>query len=180
LNIEVHGDALRLLDHLIQYATLYPQRFADVMGYGVEEFICLLRLLDKAFREASINPAKGKTGGSKKEQPRLPVDFDQRFPEPMGGKIREWLIYKTERKDFYSPTGLSHLLAQIENRVEKHSAELVMDLIAECMSNNWAGIIWDKIDQRTARSYGQRYLHAKERTLSSWNDFFLDDHNEGA
>ena len=179
MNIEVYGPALRLLDHLIQYATLYPQRFADVMGYGLDEFICLLRLLDKAFREASINPLKATTGRSKKEQPQLPDDFDQRFPEPMGGIIREWLMYKTERKDFYSPTGLSHLLVQIENRVDKHSVELVIDLISVCMANNWAGIIWDKMGQRTVRPYGQCYLHVKERTLSSWNDFFLDDHNEG-
>ena len=181
MNIEITGDALRLLEHFIHYGSLYPQRFADAMCYDTDGFICCLRFLDKVFREASADPIQEKAGRRKKGQPPLPDDFDSLFPEPVAGKIKEWLTYKAERRDFYSPTGLHNLLVQIDNRVKKHSAELVMDLISECMANNWAGIIWDKIEQRSLRPYGQRHWYSESRrpfSDSPWNGLAFDVHNE--
>jgi len=90
----------------------------------------------------------------KKGQPPLPDDFDHRFPAPFGESIREWLTYKAERKDFYTPTGLRNLLTQLYNRSRRHSAESITELISECMANNWAGIIWDRIERQSARPYG--------------------------
>ena len=177
MNIDLSGDALRLLEHFIHYSSLYPERLADAMRYDLDGFICRLRCLDKAFRLAVASPVQTR---AKKGQPPLPDDFDRRFPEPIGGKIREWLTYKTERKDFYSPTGLRNLLTQVDNKAKDYSAVLIADLIAECMANNWKGIIWDRIKQQDARSYGRRDRRSAERRAASsvnsaWAGFLEGD-----
>lgn len=61
------------------------------------------------------------------------------------GKIEEWLKYKDERKETYTEVGLKSLLTRIQNNCEKYSEEQIADLIDECMSNNWKGIIWEKL-----------------------------------
>lgn len=60
-------------------------------------------------------------------------------------KIEEWLKYKEERKDKYKETGLNNLLKQIDNKIEEYGEDAIIDLISECMANNWKGIIFDKL-----------------------------------
>ncbi len=60
-------------------------------------------------------------------------------------KIREWLIYKAERKEDYAEQGLKSLLRQIENKSRDFSNTVICDLIDTCMSNNWKGIIFDRL-----------------------------------
>lgn len=60
-------------------------------------------------------------------------------------KIKEWLIYKDERKDKYKETGLNNLLKQIEKKIDEYGEDAIIDLIDECMANNWKGIIFDKL-----------------------------------
>lgn len=62
------------------------------------------------------------------------------------GKIEEWLEYKKQRKDkTYTEIGFKKLLKQIENNVNKYGEQAVIDLIDECMGNNYQGIIFDKL-----------------------------------
>lgn len=60
-------------------------------------------------------------------------------------KIKEWLSYKSERRESYKKTGLKSLLTQIENKAKEHGDDAVIKLIDVCMANNWKGIIWDKL-----------------------------------
>lgn len=61
-------------------------------------------------------------------------------------KIEEWLEYKKERKDKpYTEIGFKKLLKQIENNVNEYGEQQVIDLIDTCMSNNYQGIIFDKL-----------------------------------
>ena len=61
-------------------------------------------------------------------------------------KLEEWLEYKKQRKDKpYTEIGFKKLLTQIENNVNKYGEEQVIELIDECMSNNYQGIIFDKL-----------------------------------
>lgn len=62
-------------------------------------------------------------------------------------KIIEWLKYKEERKEIYKPTGLQSLLTQIENQVEIYGEEMIINLINECMGNNYKGIIFEKLQK---------------------------------
>lgn len=62
--------------------------------------------------------------------------------------VHDWLLYKQERKEGYQATGLKSLLTQIENKVKKHSESAVIGVITLSMSNNWKGILWEKIEDK--------------------------------
>lgn len=59
--------------------------------------------------------------------------------------LEEWIKYKLERKEEYTKTGFSKLLTQIKNNVEKYGEQNIINLIEECMANNYKGIIFAKL-----------------------------------
>ena len=65
------------------------------------------------------------------------------------GKIEDWLDYKWERKEPYKETGLKILMTRIENYTEKFGEEKIVELIDECMANNYKGIIFEKLDKQS-------------------------------
>ena len=62
--------------------------------------------------------------------------------------VHDWLVYKQERKEGYQATSLKSLLTQIENKVKKHGESAVIGVITLSMSNNWKGILWEKIEDK--------------------------------
>lgn len=86
-------------------------------------------------------------------------------------KIEEWLEYKKERKDKpYTEIGFKKLLKQIENNANEYGEEPVIDLIDTCMSNNYQGIIFDKLksqrrfkeEKPTPSWFGQEFKEEDE------------------
>lgn len=75
-------------------------------------------------------------------------------------KIEEWLNYKQERKEIYKPTGLQTLIKQIDNKVEIYGEKNIINLIDECMANNYKGIIFDKLNK----------FKKQENNLPEWFD----------
>jgi hypothetical protein len=67
------------------------------------------------------------------------------FSPEVEARVREWLQYKTERREGYKTTGLRNLLSEIANNIKKYGESPVTELIGMCMSSNWAGIIWDRL-----------------------------------
>ena len=68
-------------------------------------------------------------------------------------KIIEYLEYKEfEKKEIYKERGMNSLLKQIENNVNEYGIQAVIDLITECMANNWKGIIWEKLKRQNFKS----------------------------
>ena len=67
------------------------------------------------------------------------------FSDSVKSKMSEWVLYKAERKDFYTETGLKSLLRQVEKNCKTYGEHSVIDLIDECMSNLYKGIIFDKL-----------------------------------
>lgn len=66
-------------------------------------------------------------------------------------KIYEWLEYKTQKKEKYTEIGLKKLITQIEKQVEVYGIEEICNLIDECMSNNYKGIIFDKLKNKKSQ-----------------------------
>ena len=106
--------------------------------------------------EQESEHCKKKKGKKKKpEQPakenthalfdRIRSGYD--LSDTLVAKIREWITYKIERKDDYTEQGLKSLLRRIENKYKEHrkNDEALCDLIDECMSNNWKGIIFERL-----------------------------------
>lgn len=73
---------------------------------------------------------------------------EYQIPDEVGRKMREWFRYKTERKEPYKEQGMKSLLRRVEKQSAKYGANAVVDLIEECMSSNWKGIIWDILEKR--------------------------------
>lgn len=63
-------------------------------------------------------------------------------------KIYEWLEYKEQRKEKYTEIGLKSLLTQIEKQIEMYGTNEICNLIEECMSSNYKGIIFDKLKNK--------------------------------
>ena len=76
---------------------------------------------------------------------KTPEDYLKVFPENLQAKLAEWLRYKNQRKEKYSPIGLRNFFTQVWNRRKEASDMEIVDLIGYCMANNWKGIIWDKL-----------------------------------
>lgn len=66
---------------------------------------------------------------------------------PLKPKVAEWLEYKKERRESYKETGLKSLLTQIANKEKEYGSKAVADVIDLSMSNQWKGIIWDKLEK---------------------------------
>lgn len=65
------------------------------------------------------------------------------------GKIEEWLKYKWERKEYYKETGFKSLLAKLEKATNQYGVENIINLIDECMANNYKGIIFEKLEKQS-------------------------------
>lgn len=68
--------------------------------------------------------------------------------EKLKEKVLEWNKYKIEKKKAYTETGINNLLKQIDKQVKKYGVDAVIDLINECMANNYQGIIFEKLKER--------------------------------
>lgn len=72
-----------------------------------------------------------------------------KFNNNLEDKIEEWLKYKSERKEYYKETGFKTLLARIQRATSQYGVDKVINLIDECMANNYKGIIFEKLEKQT-------------------------------
>jgi predicted phage replisome organizer len=111
-----------------------------------------------------------KKGGKKENTQTI---FERLLPEYcisdiMADKLREWFKYKTERKDGYKEQGMKSLLKQITNKVSVYGDTAVCNLIDECMSNGWKGIIWDKLQSSPAARNGVDRIGNRVKDVDNW------------
>jgi len=58
--------------------------------------------------------------------------------------ITDWITYKREKRQPYTPSGLNSLLSQVQKNAEKYGDTAVIHAIHESMASNYQGIVWDK------------------------------------
>ena len=85
------------------------------------------------------------------------------FSEAMTIKIKEWLKYKSERRETYKSTGLTALLNRVSQKSGEYGENPVMALMDESMANGWRGIIWDRLKgeekhERSGKGKWDEYL----------------------
>lgn len=82
------------------------------------------------------------------------------FSETMAAKLREWLKYKSERRETYKSTGLTALLNKVSQKSGEYGENPVMALMDESMANGWRGIIWDRLKGEEKNDSGKwdKYL----------------------
>ena len=67
------------------------------------------------------------------------------LPERVKAAIYKWLEYK---KYNYQEMGFKALLTIVQRKVEEYGADAVIELVDECISNTWKGLIWEKLNKR--------------------------------
>lgn len=75
-------------------------------------------------------------------------ETDNLFGSELQSAFDDWLRYKTERKDSYTPTGLNNLISEIRNNAAKHGDGAVVALIRKCIASGWKGIIFEKLEEQ--------------------------------
>lgn len=64
--------------------------------------------------------------------------------------VKDWVAYKTERREGYKPRGLEACITEIQNNIDKHGIEEVRNVINKTMSANYQGIVWNWLtDKKT-------------------------------
>lgn len=150
-------DKLILLEAIVDYVFKDKEPHLEGLNNAIWNAIKVSLDTSKSRSESGKNKtkAKKKQNKSKKETKKvtnnislfsfLISNFNYLDRGLLRGKIEEWLKYKDERRETYTEVGLKSLLTRIQNNCEKYSDEQIADLIDECMSNNWKGIIWEKL-----------------------------------
>lgn len=77
--------------------------------------------------------------------PVVPPSGETGFSPALQSAFESWLEYKHERKEKYQPTGLKSLITTIGKKAEEYGDQAVIDIINNSMSNNWKGIIFDRL-----------------------------------
>lgn len=113
---------------------------------------------------------ENKKGGKRETTQSI---FERLLPEytisdVMADKLREWFKYKTERKDGYKEQGMKSLLKQVANKVSVYGDTAVCNLIDECMSNGWKGIIWDKLQSSSAYRNSEDRIGNRVKDVDGW------------
>lgn len=85
-------------------------------------------------------------------------------------EIKKWLDYKTERKEYYKETGFKTLVTRIINASEKYGVENMIEVIEDCISSNYKGIIFEKLEKKPKKadvpSWFNMDLNPKEEEMT--------------
>ena len=164
-------DRLDLYDAIFKYMFENEEPTFDDLKKGI--WINIKMPLDTSKRQHSNGVKGGRPKETQKKPKRNPKETQPKIQKKtnniflflisnflflkdrrlLRGKIEEWLEYKKQRKDKpYTEIGFKKLLSQIENNVNKYGEESVIELIDECMSNNYQGIIFDKLKAKKIKT----------------------------
>lgn len=127
---------------------------------------------DKERDKEEDNKNKSKKKNNKKEDSlELLTSLLPSFivSDSVKSKMTEWVLYKAERKDFYTETGLKSLLRQVEKNCKTYGEQSVVELIDECMSNLYKGIIFDKLKTSRKDSPKQQNPSEAPEFLKKWS-----------
>ncbi len=81
-------------------------------------------------------------------------------------KVIEWLEYKNERKDFYVERGMKSFLREIENNELTYGDEALCKVIDFSMSNQYKGIIFDKLKENKPQPKQSGYVDSIQNRMS--------------
>lgn len=83
-------------------------------------------------------------------------------------KLSEWITSRLEQGDPITETGLKSLVSIAKDKITKHGADAVAQLITECMASGYKGIVWDRLEK--ARSGTPKKAWQPEERTSAYGD----------
>ena len=93
---------------------------------------------------------------------------EQSFSPALDKAVKDWVKYKIEKRQGYKETGLRSLLTRIRGQTEQYGEEAVVNIIYESMSNNWQGIIWDRIAKGSQGGYQGDRIRNRLSEVDKW------------
>ncbi|MBR4855156.1 MAG: hypothetical protein IKU94_00840 [Bacteroidaceae bacterium] len=116
----------------------------------------------KDIEKISERPAKDKAKEKEKEKEKenecyKPLPLLDGVGPDLQKAFEDWVKYKTERKEKYTPTGLAHLKTEVKNNAARCGEAAVAELIRKCMASGWRGIIFEKLAESPKAKNGPTY-----------------------
>lgn len=114
----------------------------------------------KAASKKESEKEKEKEGENEREKesecspPIVPPNGLVSLSPALQSAVEDWLQYKTEKREPYKPQGLKSLVTEVKNNADRYGDAAVIELIRQCMSNNWRGIIFDRLKKQPSAERG--------------------------
>ena len=102
----------------------------------------------KAKESIPLNPPP-KPAASKSE-PDETAELE-RLPAGLRDVMREWLEYKRQRREKYTPVGLTALISTTINNANSYGENAVAHIVRTSMASGYKGIVWDRLQQNAGR-----------------------------
>lgn len=74
-----------------------------------------------------------------------------RLPVVLQPVMQDWLEYKKQRKEKYTPVGLTALISEVMNNTKKYGEGAVAQVIRTSMASGYKGIIFDRLQQQAGK-----------------------------
>ena len=92
---------------------------------------------------------------------------ERQFSPEVTGALKEWIMYKKEKRQGYGEAGFRALLTQVEKMIAGYGDQAVVDVIMQSMSNGYIGITWENIGKVSSRkkapAAGNRFNNFPQR-----------------
>lgn len=115
-------------------------------------------------------PAKRPPDHTPAPQPKSAEFSPFAFSPALDAKLRQWFVYKSQRREGYTQQGKQALLSQIAKYLESYPDSAICALIDECMAANWKSVVFDRLAKNPAAylskaqdKSGRRPLDADEQ-----------------
>lgn len=105
-------------------------------------------------RKEGEKEGEGEREKERENDSSLPVDplsGMENLSPGLRGAVEDWLRYKAERREPYKPQGLKSLITEVKNNAERYGDADIIELIRQCMGNNWRGIIFDRLAEKARK-----------------------------
>lgn len=112
-------------------------------------------------------PAKLQPDRTPTPQPKSAEFSPFTFTPALDAKLRQWFIYKSQRREGYTPQGKQALLSQIAKYLETYPDSAVCALIDECMASNWKSVVFDRLAKNPAAYMGKAPDKSGRRELDA-------------
>ena len=148
----IRGDRFKATSCVEEKAKLFldENKIYNIADVGMSHGIPIADQMETQYRLGKDSIGKDSIGKSKKKATEVAptptlTELENRFSNILSKAILDWCTYKQQRNENYTPIGLKSLLTQIENNAKQYGEQAVIDLIYNCMSSNWKGIIFDRL-----------------------------------
>lgn len=129
------------------------QGYTQSTTQGSHNELIINKVCNKGENVNNIKSPFPPSGGTEKKTTFNPETlFDQfSWSDEMMDTIREWIKYKTEKRQGYKETGYKNLFRQINKAVNEFGESAVIEAVLNAMSNGYQGIGLDRIKRQTSR-----------------------------